>query len=217
MTNRSLSLTDELYQYVLENGVQETDLLTELRHLTAHDAMARMQIAPEQGQFIAFLLSLTKPQRILEIGTFTGYSSLIMALNTPDDTKIITCDMSKQWTDTAQTFWKRAGVAHKIELKLGEALNTIRTLNHDEGFDFIFLDADKEHYPQYYLALKPLLKSGGMMMIDNVLWSGRVADKGNTEETTLGIRKLNEMVLQDQDIKSSMLPLADGVTLIHKS
>lgn len=217
MTNRSLPINDDVYQYLVSVGTREPELLKELREVTSSDPMARMQIAPEQGQFIAFLLNIINPTRILEIGTFTGYSSLVMALNTPPNAQIITCDQNKEWTNIAQVFWQKAGVSEKLQLKLGPALETIKKLDTSRPFDFIFLDADKENYPAYYLALKPLLQSGGLLMIDNVLWSGRVVDAFNTETTTEGIRELNQIVHQDQEVSMTMLPLADGITLIQKN
>lgn len=220
MTQTSGVLDEGMYQYLLDYGIREEPLLKQLRDETSKDPMARMQISPEQGQFMKMLMWLLKPRSILEIGTFTGYSSLCMGLASPDDCKIVTCDLDETWTKIAKEYWKKAGVENKIELKLGKALDSIQELLEisDDGsaFDVIFLDADKENYPNYYPKLKQLLKPGGLMLIDNVFWSGRVADLSDTSEPTVGVRELNHVLRNDTQMDISMIPLSDGLTMARK-
>jgi len=219
MTNRSISLTDSLYEYLLSVSLREPRLLRQLREETAADPQARMQIAPEQGQFMALLVRLMGARRCLEVGVFTGYSSLAVALALPDDGRIVACDVSEHWTAVARRYWDAAGVAHKIDLRLAPALETLeRLLAEGEAgtFDFAFLDADKENYLRYYERLLELVRPGGLIAADNTLWSGRVADPANTEVTTAALREFNERLHGDGRIDLSLVPVGDGLTLARK-
>ncbi|QQE67242.1 hypothetical protein GFS31_39550 [Leptolyngbya sp. BL0902] len=219
MSNRTLALTDNLYNYLLAHSVQETDLLKELRQETAQHPMAQMQIAPEQGQFMALLIQLMGATKALEVGVFTGYSALRVALALPPEGRLVACDVNPDYTAIAQRYWERAGVAHKIDLRLGPATETLAQLiaeGQQDSFDFAFIDADKRHYPTYYEQVLQLLRPGGLMAIDNVLWSGRVADPTVTDSRTQILRDLNANLAADPRIVLSLLPLADGLTLALK-
>ena len=212
-------MNDALYEYLLAHSLREPDILKRLRDETAGHDMAVMQIAPEQGQFIALLLQLINAQRTLEIGVFTGYSTLVAALALPEDAQIIACDIEPAYTDIAQRYWHEAGVADRIDLRIGPALDTLDALLADEqhdSFDFVFIDADKTNYRHYYEKCLQLVRAGGLMMIDNVLWSGSVADNNDTEPDTLAIRALNQFISTDQRVDISMLPVADGIMLARK-
>ena len=219
MSNRSISLTDSLYEYLLAVSLREPDLLRQLRQETATDPLARMQISPEQGQFMGLLARLTGARRCLEIGVFTGYSSLALALALPDDARIVACDVSEEWTSVAHRYWAAAGVAHKIDLRLAPALETMAGLlaaGEAGRFDFAFLDADKENYPSYYELALELLRPGGLLVADNTLWSGRVADPANTEATTAALRRFNKQLHRDERVDLSLVPIGDGLTLARK-
>ena len=179
MSKRSISLTDSLYDYLLSVSLREPDLLLKLREETATDPAANMQISPEQGQFMGLLVRLMGASRCLEIGVFTGYSSLAIALALPDDGRIVACDVSEKWTSVARRYWAAAGVAHKIDLRLAKAADTLDRLvaaGETGTFDFAFIDADKEHYDDYFECALVLVRQGGLIAIDNVFWHGRVAD-----------------------------------------
>jgi len=219
MTQKTLGIDDRLHAYMLDHGIREPELLKKLRLETSKDPMARMQVSPEQGQFMSMLVSIAQPKRILEIGTFTGYSSLIMALASTDDVKIITCDKDKTWTSIAKKYWQESGQDHKISLQLGEALESISDLTEEYGegsFDLIFLDADKENYPNYYPLLKCLLKKGGLLLIDNVFWGGKVTHHDDDSEPTVGVRNMNKVLHQDKGMSISMIPISDGLTIARK-
>jgi predicted O-methyltransferase YrrM len=219
MSNRTLTLTDSLYDYLLSVSLREPPLLRQLREETAADPMARMQIAPEQGQFMAMLVRLIGARKCLEVGVFTGYSSLVTALAMPDDGRIVACDVSEEWTSVARRYWQRAGVAHKIDLRLAPALTTLDGLLVGVGtgsFDFAFIDADKENYAAYYERVLSLLRPGGLLTIDNTLWSGRVADPRERDPETVALRQLNETLHRDERIDLSLLPVGDGLTLVRK-
>jgi predicted O-methyltransferase YrrM len=219
MTNKSLQLTDALLDYLLDVAVDETDVQRRLREETARLSMARMQIAPEQGQFMGWLARLINVRRALEIGVFTGYSSLCVAYALPADGRLIACDMNEQWTDVARRYWREAGVADKIKLRLAPALNTLDQLleaGHSGSFDYIFIDADKANYLNYYERGLQLLRPGGVLLADNVLWSGRVADPSQQDRNTSALRAFNAHLRSDRRIWLSMLPLADGLTLAMK-
>lgn len=219
MSNRTIVLTDPLYEYLLSVSLREPELLAELRAEAATRPEVQLQIAPEQGQFMALLVRLMGARRCLEIGVFTGYSSLATALALPDDGHIVACDVSEEWTAVARRFWRRAGVEHKIELRLAPALDTLDALLADGAastFDFVFLDADKQNYPAYYQRIYPLLRPGGLLAIDNTLWSGRLLDPRERDPETEGIRRLNDQLLRDARVDLSLLPLADGLTLVRK-
>ena len=219
MTNRSISLTDSLYEYLLAVSSREPDLLRRLREETAAYPNARMQIAPEQGQFMALLVRLMGARRCLEVGVFTGYSSLAVALALPDDGSIVARDVSDEWTSVARRYWAEAGVAHRIDLRLAPALYTLQGLlagGEAGSFDFAFLDADKENYLRYYEHALELVRPGGLIVADNTLWSGRVADPANTEATTVGLRRFNARLLADERVDLSVVPIGDGLTLARK-
>jgi len=216
MSNASIGLDERLHAYLLEVGVREHEVLRRLRDETAALPMSSMQIAPEEGAFLALLVRILNARKILEVGTFTGYSSTAMALALPPDGRIICCDLSKEWTDIARRAWTDAGVADRIELHLGPALETLeRLLAAGEAgrFDLAFIDADKANYGGYYEAAVRLVRQGGVIAIDNVLWSGRVADPEVTDDDTNAIRALNDAIAADERVDVSMIPLADGLTL----
>jgi caffeoyl-CoA O-methyltransferase len=180
---------------------------------------ARMQISPEQGQFIAWLLGTLNAQRTLEIGVFTGYSTLVTALALPPHGRVVACDISAEFTDIARPFWERAGVAERIQLELRPALDTLEQLTdagETETFDFAFIDADKENYRAYYEQTLKLLRPGGVIAVDNVLWSGRVLDPADQDSSTVALREFNRAVRQDARVAISLLPIGDGLTLLRK-
>lgn len=219
MTNRSLNLDDALYGYLLEVSLRETPLLKRLREETAALPMARWQIAPEQGQFMALLVKLTGARRLLEIGTFTGYSALCMAEAMAQDGRLTCCDTERQYTDIAQRYWRQAGVAERIELRLGPALDTLTALERagqSESFDLIFVDADKANYLAYLEHGLVLLRPGGLLLFDNTLWSGRVLEVDAESADTRAIQVLNRRLKNDQRLDLSLLPLGDGLTLCRK-
>lgn len=219
MSNRTLSLDDDLYRYLQSVSLREPPVLARLREETARLPMARMQIAPEQGQFMALLLKLMNARRCLEIGTFTGYSSLVCALALPADGRLVAMDLSDEWTAMARRYWVEAGVADRIELRLGPAADSLRALL-AEGqagtFDFAFVDADKTGYAGYFEQVLELLRPGGLLAFDNVLWGGSVARPEDQEADTVALRRLNEMLLRDERIDLSLVPIGDGLSLARK-
>ena len=220
MSNRTLSIDDRVYDYLLSVSLEESELLRELRAETAGIEFAEMQVSPEQGQFMALLVKLSGARRALEVGTFTGYSSICIASALPEDGRLVCCDDSERWTTMARKYWQRAGLEDRIELRLQTAESTLRQLldgDHAETFDFIFIDADKQNYPQYYEACMRLLRRGGLLAVDNTLWSGSVADLDNMEPDTCAIRRFNNMVKQDDRVIKSLVPIGDGLTLVYKS
>ena len=220
MSNRTLSIDDRVYDYLLSVSLKESDLLKQLRAETAGIEFSEMQIAPEQGQFMALLVKLIAARRALEIGTFTGYSSISIASALPQGGELVCCDDSDEWTLMAKKYWQQAGLEDRIDFRLGDAARTLQALV-DEGqagtFDFIFIDADKQNYPLYYELSLNLLRAGGLMAVDNTLWSGDVADPENMEPGTRAIRRFNEMLKQDERVEISLVPIGDGLTLVHKS
>ena len=219
MANRSIGLNADLYHYLLTYGLREPEILQQLRIATEEEELSVMRSAPEQGQFMALLLRLMGAKRVLEIGTYTGYATLWMALALPDHGRIISCDVSEQWTTVGQSHWAAAGVADKIDLYLQPALDTLQTLLNKgeyETFDFAFIDADKINYPAYFEACLKLLRPGGLIVVDNVLWDGSVIDADNHEESTEAIRAFNQQLRTDTRIELNMLPIADGITLAMK-
>jgi caffeoyl-CoA O-methyltransferase len=219
MTKRSISLTDSLYDYLLAVSLREPEVLRQLREETAGYPEARMQIAPEQGQFMAMLARLLGARRCIEVGVFTGYSSLVMALALPDDGRIVACDVSERWTGVARRYWEAAGVARKIDLRLAPALETLAGLlatGEAGSYDLVFLDADKENYPRYYELALELLRPGGLLIADNTLWSGRVIDPANNEASTVALRQFNERLRHDERVDLSLVPVGDGLTLAWK-
>lgn len=219
MSDLTINLTPKLYRYLQKMSLREPSVLAKLRTTTQQMSQAGMQISPEQGQLMALLVELLNAKKTLDIGTFTGYSALVVALALPTDGRVIACDVSQKWTDIAKTFWQEAGVAEKIDLRLGPALETLQALllaGEAETFDFIFIDADKANYVHYYENALALLRPGGLIAVDNVLWGGKVADESAQEKDTQAIRKLNKIMAEDQRITLSMVPIGDGLSLARK-
>jgi predicted O-methyltransferase YrrM len=219
MSKKSLSMDDRLYAYVQSVSVREPEVLTQLRAETAEQPLAGMQISPEQGQFMALLVQLMGATKTLEVGVFTGYSSLVVALALPPHGKVVACDVSEEYTAIARRYWEKAGVADKIDLRIAPALDTLDRLLADgqaNTFDFAFIDADKSSYDDYYERALQLVRVGGLIAIDNVLWSGAVADPTNTDSRTEKIRALNYKLHQDDRISLSLVAIADGLTLALK-
>ena len=212
-------MTDDLYGYLLDTSLRESALLKRLRDETAAHPQARMQISPEQGQFMQLLVKLLGARRCVEVGVFTGYSSLAVALALPADGHILACDVSEEFTAVARRYWKEAGVAGKIELKLAPARETLDArlkAGEAASYDFGFIDADKANYAHYYERILQLLRPGGMVAVDNVLWSGRVLDNADKSEDTAAIRAFNKALHHDERVDLSMLPIGDGLTLARK-
>lgn len=218
MSNRSLNLDDTLYEYLLTHSLREHPEQIALREATRSHPRAGMQISPEQGQFMALLVKLIGARRALEIGVFTGYSALSVALALPADGRILACDISEEYTRIGRPYWERAGVAHKIDLRLAPALETLDAelaAGAAGRYDFAFIDADKTGYASYVERCLQLLRPGGLIAIDNVLWSGAVAQPARDEDTR-ALQALNERLHGDERIDLSMLPVGDGLTLARK-
>ncbi|MDH4554356.1 O-methyltransferase [Pseudomonas sp. BN417] len=215
MTNRTLNLDDALYGYLLDVSLRETPLLQRLRAETAAMPMARWQIAPEQGQFMALLVRLIGARRILEVGTFTGYSALCMAAELPDDGQLVCCDLPGDYNAVARRYWQEAGLAERIELRLAPALDTLAGMEAG-SFDLAFIDADKANYPAYLEEALRLVRQGGLILFDNVLWSGRVLEAEPDSDDTRAIQALNRALKIDVRVDLSLLPLGDGLTLCRK-
>ena len=216
MSKQTTGLEQHLADYIQSISLREPDILKQLREETAKLSMARMQISPEQGQFMALLAQLMGAKKTLEIGVFTGYSALAVALALPDDGKVIACDISEEYTAIAKDFWERAGVSEKIDLRIAPALETLdQLISEDEtgSFDLAFIDADKRNYENYYERALRLLRPGGLILIDNVLWSGKVVDPTITDKQTQAIREFNQKLHQDSRISLSLIAIADGLTL----
>ena len=219
MSNRTLGLDPALHNYLLSVSLREHPVLAALRDRTASYPMSQMQIAPEQGQFMALLVKLTHVKKALELGVFTGYSALAVALALPPEGRLVACDISEEHTAIARQFWEKAGVAHKIDLRIGEAIATLQqliTAGEANTFDFAFIDADKRNYETYYEQALTLVRPGGLIAIDNVLWSGRVADPTVTDKRTNRIRQFNQKLHKDERVELSLIPIADGLTLAVK-
>ena len=219
MANSTLGLENQLYDYLLSISLREPDILASLREETAKHPMVHMQIAPEQGQFMELLVQLMGAKKTLEIGVFTGYSSLCVALALPPNGQIIACDVSEEYTAIARRYWEAAGVANKISLQLGPAINTLDKLIADGQagtFDFAFIDADKENYEAYFERSLQLVRNGGLIVIDNVLWSGRVADPQVQDTNTTALRSFNDKLRKDPRVTLSVVPIGDGLTLALK-
>lgn len=217
--SRSLSLHPDLYGYLLGHSSREPAVLARLREATAGLEGAQMQIGPDQGQLMQLLVRLIGARRCLEIGTYTGYSSLAVALALPVEGRLLTCDVSEEWTQVARRFWREAGVESRIELKLQPALATLDALLAGGGagsFDFAFIDADKSNYIAYYERVLQLLRTGGLICIDNTLWSGKVAQRAIDDKDTRAIRAFNDHLHRDERIDLSLVPIGDGLTLARK-
>ncbi|WP_115332544.1 class I SAM-dependent methyltransferase [Legionella busanensis] len=215
---KHLNLTPELYDYMLDISLREHPVLKSLREYTSTMALANMQIAPEQAQFMQLLLKMISAHKVLELGTFTGYSALAMALALPEDGELITCDINSEWTSRVHDFWREANQDKKIKLRLAPAIQTLNELI-DEGyrqqFDFVFIDADKTNYTQYYELALQLVNPRGLIAIDNIFWEGKVIDPNDTSGQTREIRHLNELIKNDKRVDISLLAIADGLLLIR--
>ncbi len=219
MTKQTTGLEKTLADYIQSISLREPDILKQLREETAKLSMARMQISPEQGQLMALLVHLMGAKKTLEIGVFTGYSALAVALVLPNDGKVIACEISEEYTAIAKDFWGRAGVSEKIDLRIAPALETLEKLiaeGEAESFDLAFIDADKRNYENYYERALTLLRPDGLILIDNVLWSGKVVDSTITDKQTQAIREFNQKLHQDSRISLSVVAIADGLTLALK-
>jgi len=220
MSRTTLSITESVSDYLLSVSLREADVLRELRDETASHPNANMQISPEQGQFMQMLVRLIGAKKVVEVGVFTGYSSLAVALALPETGRIIACDVSEEYTSIARRYWEKAGIANRVDLRLAPAVETLdNLLKHDkaaETFDMAFIDADKENYLVYYDRMLKLLRPGGLMLVDNVLLSGLPADPEHHDSNTDAIREFNAFLFQDERIDLSLLPLADGLTIARK-
>ncbi len=216
---KSIPFTPALHDYMLSVSLIDHPVMQDLRAVTRAMPTGGMQIAPEQGQFMQFLARILHAERYLEVGCFTGYSSLVMALALPANGRIVTCDVSQEWTDIARQHWRKAGVTHKIDLRLGPAIQTLETLRTDGQagtFDIAFIDADKDNYVSYYELCMELVRTDGLLLIDNTLWGGKVVDPAVMDKDTVGIRAVNQRAHEDPRVNSCLLPISDGLLLCHK-
>ncbi len=220
MSDRSIGLSETLHQYLLDNSVREPEVLGNLRQETDRHPLSNMQISPEQGQLMGLLVQLIGAKKCLEIGVFTGYSSLSLALNLPDDGRIVACDVSDEFTSIARKYWQLAGVSEKIDLQIAPALDTLDRLiaNGEAGtFDFAFIDADKNNYAAYYDRCFQLIRQGGLILVDNVLWYGRVIDPAmDADKRTQAIKQINQQIYHDDRVQISLIPIGDGLTIARK-
>jgi predicted O-methyltransferase YrrM len=219
MSSSHILMTEPLAHYLRQVSLRDDDLLARLRAETATLAQGRMQITPEQGQLMGLLIELLGAKRTLEIGVFTGYSSLVVARALPFDGRIVACDVSEEWTSIARRYWQEAGVAGKIDLHLAPATQTLEQLlqlGQGNNFDFAFIDADKENYDTYYEFCLKLVRPGGLIAIDNVLWHGDVVDGTKQDADTVAIRRLNTKIHTDARVTASLVPIGDGLTLARR-
>ena len=220
MSNQSIGLSDRLYQYLIANSVREPEILTLLREETLQHPLVNMQVSPEQGQLMGLLVQLIGAKKCLEVGVFTGYSALVVALNLPDDGRLIACDVSDEFTSIARRYWQEAGVDRKISLHIAPALETLDRLlanGESDTFDFAFIDADKNNYAAYYDRCFQLVRQGGLILVDNVLWYGRVADATmDGDPRTQAIKKINQQIYHDDRVQISLIPIGDGLTIARK-
>jgi predicted O-methyltransferase YrrM len=219
MSTAQTGVAEDLAEYIRSVTLREPEILKRLREETAKLPNAMMQISAEQGQFMGMLIRLLGAKLTLEVGVFTGYSSMVVALALPDDGKIIACDVSEEYTSMARRYWREAGVDHKVALRLAPAVETLEGLlaeGRSGTFDFAFIDADKENYDRYYERALKLLRPGGLIAVDNVLWHGKVLDQSVQDADTRAIRALNEKLHRDERILVSLLPIGDGLTLAYK-
>jgi predicted O-methyltransferase YrrM len=216
---KTIPVTDTIWQYLLDATVREPAVLAKLRDETGRMPRGGMQISPEQGQFMALLVELVGARRAIEVGVFTGYSSLCVARSLPADGQLVACDVSEEFTNVARRYWREAGVESKIDLRLGPALATLNALIAQGGrgtYDFAFIDADKSNYDGYYERCLELLRVGGLIAVDNTLWSGAVADPSKQDPDTCAIRELNAKITDDPRVTSSLVPIGDGLLLARK-
>ena len=219
MSTKTILMDDQLLEYLRQNSVREPDVLQELREETQKLPHSGMQISPEQGQLMAMLVKLVNAHKIVEIGTFTGYSSTVMALAMPEDSQLIAFDISEEYTRTARRFWKKAGVDQRVKLVLGNAKESLKDFlqtGEQESVDLAFIDADKSSYAEYYECCLKLIRPGGLILVDNVLWSGQVADASNHDKDTEALRIFNAALSSDQRVDLCMVPIGDGLTIARK-
>ena len=219
MTSRTLGLSPELYDYALRHGLREPPAATELRAVTDTHPDGHIRTAPEQAQFMGLLVELIGARRVLEVGTFTGYAALWMALALPPHGRVVTLEMDEASIALGRPFWEKAGVAERIDVRLGDARDTLTAMvaeGHSESFDLTFIDAKKRHYPDYYELCLKLVRKGGLVLLDNVFWSGRVVDPDDCEPNTEAIRRTNQIVHADARVNIAMLPVGDGLTIARK-
>jgi predicted O-methyltransferase YrrM len=214
-----INVDKNLYEYVLSVSLRESETLRRLREETANDSMSILQITPDQGQLLALLVKAVGASRVLEIGTYTGYSALCMAEALPENGRLITCDISVEWTDVGRRYWQEAGLDDKIELRIGPAVDTLEALladGQEQRFDMAFIDADKVNYCNYYDLAMKLVRPGGLILVDNTLWKGRVADDSVQDADTRAIRAANARIYDDSLVDVSVNPVGDGLTLVYK-
>ena len=219
MSAKTILMDDQLLEYLRQNAVREPEVLQELREETQQLPNARMQISSEQGQLMAMLVRLVNARKIVEVGTFTGYSSTVMALAMPPEGRLVACDVSEEYTQIARKFWQKAGVDEQIQLILGKAKESLKQLlqaDGQESFDLAFIDADKTAYTEYYEYCLKLIQPGGLILVDNVLWGGQVADSSNHDMDTEALRAFNAALSSDQRIDLCMVPIGDGLTIARK-
>jgi caffeoyl-CoA O-methyltransferase len=214
---KSVHVTASVHEYLVSHGSPPDEIQQALIDETQTlGGISIMQIAPEQGAFMTLFARAIGAKRAIEIGTFTGYSALCLARGLPDDGTLICCDVSDSWTTVGKPYWEKAGVAHKIDLRIAPAVETIAALPESPTFDLAFIDADKRGYPAYFDGLLPRMRPGGVILVDNVLWGGRVVDPEVRDEDTDAIRRFNDQVAADRRVECVMLPIADGLTLLRK-
>lgn len=217
MSDKFITLTPALYEYLLAQRTERDPVRQELIAATEDlGPVSMMQIAPEQGAFMTLLTQILGVRRAIEVGTFTGYSALCVAQGLPEDGRLLCCDISEDWTAIGKRHWEKAGVGHKIDLRLGPALDTLRSLPESEPFDMAFIDADKLNYAQYYEEILKRLRPNGVLLFDNVLWMGQVLDVNSPSEDTQAIRALNALLANDKRVECVMLPIADGLSIVRK-
>ena len=216
MSDKFTALTPDLYRYLVRSGSRQDEVLARLAKETAALPMGLMQVAPEEGALLTLLVKTLRAKNAVEVGTFTGYSSLCIARGLPPDGRLLALDVSEEWTATARRYWKEAGVAGKIDLKLAPALETLRSLPEEERFEFAFIDADKVNYVAYYEEILKRLRQGGLVVVDNVLWGGSVIDQEDRKDSTLAIRDFNTRIADDRRVDLVMLPVSDGITIARK-
>jgi predicted O-methyltransferase YrrM len=215
--NKYIKLTPELYEYVIAHGHNGDSIRRELSEETAAlGPISQMEIAPEQGTLMALLAGAIGARSAIEVGTFTGYSSLCVARALPEDGRLLCCDVSEEWTSVARRYWERAGVAHKITLKVAPAAETLRALPASYPIDFAFIDADKVNYATYYEEILKRMRAGGLILIDNVLWGGSVINETRQDADTKAIRALNDFIAGDQRVEAVMIAISDGLTIVRK-
>ena len=218
MSPRSIGMSEALHSYILEHSTTPTNVQQQLIDRTeALGAVSRMQISPEQGVFLAMLVRLLQPKLIVEVGTFTGYSSLAMAQALGDDGHLIACDVSEEWTAVAREHWDAAGVGDKVDLRIAPATDTLEALGNDVAIDMAFIDADKGGYLGYYEAILSRLSANGVILVDNTLWSGAVVDPDVSDGDTEALRVFNAHVQNDDRVTNVLLPIGDGLTMITRS